>query len=234
VNDLLDRVRNRLTNILFYKFGIPRSKDGIISKAAIKKYLPTRPVIIDCGAHDGWDSIELADTLKGEVHAFEAVPYIFERLKENTQHYRNIYCHPIALSDEDGSKDFYVSEGASDMSSSLLEPKEHLVDHPGIYFKNKISVKGVTLDTWAINNKLEKIDLLWLDMQGAELGMLKASERILSTVKAIHTEVSMKETYKGVPLYAEYRHYLEEKGFKVMIEEIPMHADMGNVLFIRN
>ncbi|MBK6479822.1 MAG: FkbM family methyltransferase [Saprospiraceae bacterium] len=83
-----------------------------------------------------------------------------------------------------------------DASSSLLEPKDHLIDHPDTSFKDKIQVQTITLDDWAFQNNISKVDLLWLDMQGFELNMLKASNKILATVKVIHTEVSTKKPTK--------------------------------------
>jgi FkbM family methyltransferase len=230
---LFKKINNRIHNILFREYGIPKSRNGSISKAVVKKYLPANPVMIDCGAHDGSDSMELARLFKGEVHAFEPLDDIFIRLVNNAKQYKNIHCYKIALSNEDGINDFYISEGGSNMSSSLLEPQQHLIDHPDVYFKEKMSVKTLTLDSWATANGIERVDLLWLDMQGSELDMLKASERILPTVKVIYTEVSVRETYKGVALYPELKMWLEQKGFKVIIEAIPEYWDMGNVLFVR-
>ena len=78
---------------------------------------------------------------------------------------------------------------------------------------------------------IDHVDFLWLDMQGHELAVLKASPRMLNSARAIHTEVSLKETYRGVPLYPEFRHWMENKGFKVVREALPW-PDMGNVLFV--
>ncbi|MEP7108248.1 MAG: FkbM family methyltransferase [Ferruginibacter sp.] len=218
---------------LFDKYAIPKIKYEKISKTLLKKYLPEKPIVIDCGAHDGADSVELAKILKGEIHSFEPVNNLFSRLKTNTHNFPNIYCYEIALSNKNGSQDFYISEGRSDASSSLLMPKAHLDDHPDTFFKTKITVKTLTLDYWAEINKIEKVDLLWLDMQGFELNMLEVSEKILAKVSVIHTEVSTKETFVGVAQYAEYREFLENKGFNVVLEAIPVGWDMGNVLFVR-
>ena len=62
-----------------------------------------------------------------------------------------------------------------------MEPIEHLKDHPGTLFNKKIQVKTSTLDTWAAENNIAKIDMLWLDMQGFELKMLKESKVIFQT-----------------------------------------------------
>lgn len=234
---LINKIKTKYQSLkeyyLFQKWGMPAIKLDKISKSIIRQYLPTNPIIIDCGAHDGADSIELASILGGQIHAFEPVPSLFNRLLGRTKTFKNIFCYNVALSDETGDQYFFVSEGGSDASSSLLEPKEHLLDHPDTVFSNKIKVHAVKLDDWAIQKNLIKVDMLWLDMQGFELQMLQASKNILDSVSVIHTEVSTKETYKGVIQYKEYKDFLEKKGFQVKIEAIPAGWDMGNVLFVR-
>lgn len=220
--------------ILFEKFALPKVVNEKISKIVLKKYLPANPIIIDCGAHDGADTVQLARLFKnGTVHAFEPIEQLFTKLKSRDNPNKNIKYYQLALADKNGSMDFYISEGTSDGASSLLEPASVLLDHPGITFNNKITVNTSTLDNWAMENNISKVDMLWLDMQGYELNMLKESKAILNTVKVIHTEVSTRETYKGVATYDVYRSFLEDKGFKVTIEAIPKGWDMGNVLFTR-
>ena len=232
--NFLKSARHHLREFLFEEFALPKIINEKISKSVIKKYLPNNPVIIDCGAHDGADTIVLAGLKQNAtVHAFEPIDEIFKRLQSRPNPQHNIKCYQLALADKDGTMDFFVSEGGSDGSSSLLEPGDHLNDHPDVHFKKKIVVKTRKLDTWANENGISKIDLLWLDMQGFEINMLKESTHILNTVSVIHTEVSMRETYKGVAQYSVYRAFLESKGFKVVIEAIPDGWDMGNVLFVR-
>ena len=234
MKNLIGKVSYHLRRILFNKYAVPKIINERISKVVLKKYLPINPVIIDCGAHDGSDSVELAKIfIKGIIHSFEPVEELYSRLKKKAEKYNNIYSYQIALADKNGIMDFYISEGSSDASSSLLKPEEHLKDHPGTFFKNTVSVATNTLDSWAHKNDILKVDMLWLDMQGYELNMLKASEFILGTVSVIHTEVSTKETYKGVAQYKEYRSFLESKGFELLLEAIPKGWDMGNALFLR-
>lgn len=220
--------------ILFDKFALPKTVNEKISKVILKKYLPANPIIIDCGAHDGSDSVELARLFKkANIHSFEPVDILFKKLRAHTGSFQNIHTYQLALSNINGWSEFHVSEGASDGSSSLLQPLEHLKDHPDTKFNTTIKVKTNTLDDWAAENNVSHVDLLWLDMQGFEFNMLKASSSILPTVKVINTEVSTRETYKAVTLYAEFRSFLEQQGFKVVIEAIPKGWDMGNVLFVR-
>jgi FkbM family methyltransferase len=217
------------------KWGFRKPKDPhAISKSLLVKLLPENPVIIDCGAHVGADSVELARIFpKGVVHSFEPVPEIFGYLKNSARKYSNIVCYQLALSNQDGTAKMHVSSGSSNASSSLLKPTGHIENHPDVYFDNTIDAQTLTLDSWAVKNNVSRVDFLWLDMQGFELHMLKASNVILPKVKAIYTEVSVKETYENAVLYSEFKEWLTGQGFKVAIEAIPEGTDMGNVLFVK-
>lgn len=221
--------------LLEHKYGLIKSRDIYsIPKFRIKKLLPPNPIIIDCGSHVGVDSIHFAKLIpSSKIHSFEAAPIIFAKLKNNTQKFGNVNCYPLALSNENGKAEFFISSGDSDGSSSLLEPSEHLHSHPSVFFKEKIIVETITLDDWALKNNITSVDLLWLDMQGFEMQMLQASERILKTVKVIHAEVSLIETYKGVAPYLKLKTWLESIGFQMIEEALPTGTDMGNVLFLR-
>jgi FkbM family methyltransferase len=205
-----------------------------INKNYIRRFLPANPVVLDAGAHVGGDSIEMCRLYPGStVHSFEPVPAIFNLLKHNTRKFNRIHCHAIALSNKNGEQVLHVSSGGSDGSSSFLQPKDHLADHPDVFFNKDITVQTLTLDDWAAKQGIEQIHLLWLDMQGFELEVLKASSVILPKVNAIHMEVSTRSTYEGVPLYSEVRSWMEAQGFRVEVEAIPQGWDMGNVLFVR-
>ena len=235
INKILLKLRIEKRFLLEQKWGIKKPSDPhTISKSILKRYLPKNPIIIDCGAHIGSDSIELAKIFtQGKIHSFEPVPALYKFLKFNSRKQSNIFCYELALSNTNGIAKMFVSSGTSDASSSLLKPTGHLVDHPNVHFDNGIEVKTQTLDTWAEKNNIDKVDFLWLDMQGFELQMLKASNKILHTIKALHTEVSIKETYADAVLYKEFRVWLEGLGFELIAESILKGTDMGNALFVR-
>lgn len=218
-----------------HKLSLVKPADAFtISKGLFRKYLPENPVIIDCGSHIGADSIELIKIFpKAEIHCFEPVPELFEQLKINTAKYQNIHCYSIALGDIDGKGEMFISSMGSDASSSLLKPLTHLHDHPNVLFEHTIEVKIQKIDTWAEEQKIKKVDLLWLDMQGFEYKTLKASETVLPSVSVIHTEISTRETYEGVLIYDNFRKWLESQNFRVAVEAIPKGTDMGNVLFVK-
>lgn len=203
-------------------------------KREIQRLLVTdSPVIIEAGAHIGTDTIEMNKIWpSGIIHAFEPIPTIYNKLVRNIEGRKNIFTHPLALSNQTGSAEIFVSSGGSDGSSSLLAPQEHTTEHPNVKFENKIKINTITIDEWASINKIERVDFLWLDMQGHELTALKSGASILRTVRVIYMEVFLKQLYAGAPLYDEVKTWLNEQGFEVEKEEMDW-ASVGNVLFVR-
>lgn len=203
-----------------------------ISKEYIAQFLPENPVIIEAGAHIGRDTKKmLKQWPQAKIHAFEPVPELFEELKKNTTPYSNVTCYPLALNNSSGTAQFYISSGRSTATSSLLAPKEYLIEHPTTVFE-KTTVTTITLDAWAEKYAIPHVDFMWLDMQGGELSALQAGMHLLKTVKALYTEVSFAERYEKNPLYATIKCWLERQGFSVQKEEFRTSA-WGNVLFIR-
>jgi FkbM family methyltransferase len=149
----------------------------------------------------------------------------------------NIKLFKLALSDSTGTAEMNVSEiiGQPDEasnSSSLLSPKLHIEKFTTVVFTKKETVETITLDDWAKQNNIDHIDAMWLDMQGSEYAVLKAS-KIINTVKVINSEVSLAELYEDSILYTEYKDWLASIGFQVVKEN--MHEDLGygDVLFCR-
>jgi 2-O-methyltransferase len=206
---------------------------GIVPKAYIRRFLPENAVILEAGAHIGTDTLEMAKLWQNAtIHAFEPVPDLFQFLSKNTQGVSNIHIYPLALSDVTGELDIHISSGNSNGSSSILAPKQHLDVHPDVLFEEKMRVKTTTIDDWARQQQIQKIDMLWLDLQGYELPVLTKSLSILRGVKVIYTEVNLIENYENNATYSELKNWLHTQGFVVKREALAW-KDGGNVLFIR-
>jgi hypothetical protein len=117
-------------------------------------------------------------------------------------------------------------------SSSLLVAKTHIQEFPDVSFDQQIEVKAVRLGDWVKEAGVERIDLLWLDLQGMELAVLKASPEILGVTRVIAMEVSRKELYEGSALYPEVVSWLKDKGFEAVIDRVLV--SFGNMLFVRS
>lgn len=199
----------------------------------VKSKFPDFETILEAGGHNGKDSRRIHSLWpKAKLFVFEPEPKLFSQLVENTKDLPNTYTLQLALSEFAGTLSFYISSGKSDASSSLLRPKDHLTAHPDVVFEENTLVETVNMDEWAEKSGVNKIDFMWLDMQGNEYSALKRAPNIISKTKAIYSEVSLIETYEGVILYPEFKKFMQSNGFEVFIEYLTW-KDMGNVLFIR-
>lgn len=199
----------------------------------IALFLPPAPVVVDAGAHNGSETVQMSLLWpRGTIYAFEPVPAVFRQLEANTRHLPNIRRFQVALAGVDADLTMHVSSGGTDASSSLLAPKSHLAVNPHVVFEEQVTVPALTLDTWAEQNQCPQIDFLWLDMQGGELAAMQAAPRLLATVQAVHLEVTTAELYENNPLYPEVRAWLESQGFRLETEALG-DTTGGNAFFVR-
>ena len=206
----------------------------------IKPYLPNNPIVVEAGAFTGSDSIRMANYWpKATIHSFEPVSELFVSLQSKTIEYENIECYNLALSNNNGFGSLYLSikpdkNNRITQASSLLTPKK-FIQTSRISFPKTIPIQTTTLDSWAHKNAINHIDLLWLDTQGHELSILKASPSILQKTKIVHVEVATVERYHNQPLYSEVKTWLEENGFKELGRDFDIQKrHFGNAIFLRS
>lgn len=210
---------------------------GSIGKQTIKSLLPENPVIVEVGAHVGIDTLEFGVMYPvGRIISFEPQKDLFVAAVERTWMAQNISIFPYAISSEYSLQKFYVSSGASTGSSSLLNPTRHLEHHPNVQFDENDSQMVVTvpLDEACKELGIQKIDLLWIDTQGAELLVLKGAAGMLSHTSFIYLECSVDPLYEGGASYDEIKTFLSVHGFQLKKEYMPPDwGGEGNALFSR-
>lgn len=195
----------------------------------IKPYLPEAPVIIEAGGHLGEDTLRMKGVWPNAVlHVFEPLPSSFDQMKMNLRFVENIFCYPFALSTHSGSTLFYI-DVPNNAASSIGLP----VDWNAHEFDlTPIEVPCITLDEFSRNYGVKEVDFMWLDMEGHELYALQRGEIILSSVKAIFTEISFEPIRQGSNLYKDLRSFLEANGFEEVWASTH-EGRFGDALFIR-
>lgn len=210
--------------------------DGISIEEIERTIGPPRTVF-EAGACDGRDTVRMATAWpSASIYALEPIPSAYRVAAQAAQHLDNVDLRPLALSARIGTDRMHVSSWADGSprphSSSLLKPTRHTAAHPTIVFRETVEVETLTLDAWLGSTNETVIDLLWLDLQGSELSVLRASPDALKRIRAVHMEVSREELYEKSPTYFEVLDWMASEGFKRAIDRVP--AVSGNILFIRS
>jgi FkbM family methyltransferase len=191
-------------------------------------------VILDLGSRDGLQSVELANHYpNAKILAFECNPETFPEVVLNTNNYENIQVFALAVGDKHKEVvDFYQSTHGNPGSSSLFE-KSGKYDYIENYQQKLTKAVMIRLEDFLKENGIDQVDLVWADMQGAELMALRGLGKYLKYVKGVMTEVEYKEMYKGQPLYADMRAFLEVNGFEEKWKK-SVHDDFfGEAIYIR-
>lgn len=177
-------------------------------------------IIVDIGSRNGiekdWQPLHKLANIIG----FEADPGEASRLNaENEKSSINIHHYPYALSDIDGTREFYVTNFAQ--SSGFYEQNPNWVKRFPITEQDvvkKILLNTITLDSFVKKEALTHIDFIKIDVEGAELDILKGAHDSLQNrhVLGIKTEFWWDPEIKqaGQPSFAELDTYIRGHGFK--------------------
>jgi FkbM family methyltransferase len=189
-----------------------------------RKLAPPQPVICDIGSRDALDGIHLARHLNAsELHIFEPNPSAIETCRANIATYgagREVMFNPIAVSDTIGTVDFFPVNTAESQNKDIGFSSMFPVNPAYTARRQKIVQDRVTVDTTTLDayfaGRSSLPDILWIDVEGAELRVFKGAEEMLRHVSAIHVEVSFRPMQVGKPLFWEIDAFLKGRGFDVL------------------
>ena len=150
------------------------------------------PVMFEIGAADGKDTDFLLNTITNvglKLYCFEPDPRNIETFRNYIKDKR-AELFEMAIGNLNGKETFYQS--STIYSSSLKRPTEHLFKSwPFIEFNNEFEVDVMTLDKFTCDHKIDIIDFIWADIQGAEDFMLEGGiDTFRNKVKYLYTEYS--------------------------------------------
>jgi len=162
----------------------------------------------------------------------EALPEKVEIIKRKFNNKINVISSVV--SDKDNEKVlFNVTNNFQ--SSSILNMKTHLDEHPNVHVNKKIELTTLTVKSIYDRYKIDynKYNFLTLDIQGAELLALKGvGDEILRNFDYIFTEVNQKELYENCALLPEIDDFLRKKGFERVEIAMTQHG-WGDAFYLR-
>ncbi len=192
--------------------------------------------VVHIGAHEGKEAISYRDRGINPIIMIEANPKYAELLRAQYEGATDITVMEGAISDQVGRVEFNIA--SSDQSSSLLPLKTHSDLYPGIVYTDRIEVEAFTLDQClqdfrAGNPEQPLVNMIVMDIQGAELMALRGGAASLAHIDAIQLEVNYDELYEGCPLIWDIDEFLGEHGFLRYRTDTPFSRDWGDALYVR-
>jgi len=153
-----------------------RSFPGLISQK-LRSFIHTGMTVVDIGANIGYVTMTCAQCVgpSGRVIAFEPAPRAFASLRENLK-LNELYwveAEPLACGDSEGTALLHLAT-ISDEYNSLAVSDRCVHD-------SSVSCRIVSLDEYAARKRLDHIDVVKIDVEGAEWSVLKGMRRILTS-----------------------------------------------------
>ena len=187
--------------------------------------------VIDAGANRGAFTDAFLRLHQPErVVLVEAIPELALKLHERYAGDPRISVVAAALSDRIGEAKFEINR--SEASSSLLpiDPRNSGWFGRDLGVAHSIMVPTTTLPEVMKRENLGRIDLLKLDLQGAERFVLSGGAGVLESVRVIYTEVFFEQLYAGAWLFWKMNEFLSGRGFKLCGLSNIVHAADGDLV----
>jgi FkbM family methyltransferase len=186
--------------------------------------------VVDLGANEGaFSAGVLAVAPRAHVIAVEPGPAPLERLRARLAHYPNVEIHAVAAARESGSAAFHLT--AHDHGSSLLAPLSESRDvlGDGAIVLDTVEVPTLSLDDLAGDGP---VDVLKIDVQGAELDVLRGGTRTLARTRAVLLEMNFFSQYEGDATFDTLHAEMTGLGFELVNVSPPLTTADGTAIFI--
>lgn len=145
------------------------ANDQLATRLTVRMCQPNA-VFIDVGAHIGSITAAVAHHDPSvSIIAIEAIPAKAEFLRRK---FRAVEIHECAVGESEGAATFFVNTKQSGYSSLGRPDAEH------IDATREIVVRVSRLDEVV---KAQRVDVMKIDVEGAELGVLRGGDRLVST-----------------------------------------------------
>jgi FkbM family methyltransferase len=172
-------------------------------------------VVVDVGAHEGSIARRIVELFpQATVYAFEPSPSVLPALRRAADADARIRVVPVACGSADGVTKFNVTSEA--WCSSVLPPSEL----GKRYYPTWLDVQRVvevpirTLDSWARENTISRVDVMKVDAQGYDLEVLRGARDLLTSgVRAVNCEFQFVAEYESCSTFSQIDRFLSDCGF---------------------
>lgn len=231
----------KVREILSHLFGISRWKANEHSFAVQRRFFKEQRniAILDIGAYVGEVALVYRRFFpRATIYCFEPFPESFTKLRESAKDPMMKF-YQTAVSDATGTDKINVNSDPtcnSFFGRPKVGPRYYSGDSENV---GEIEVKTVTVDDFCDANNISHIDILKIDVEGAEKKVLRGAGRRLKNcaIDLIYTEVMFVPHYEGGCLFHEISYLLEQYGYTLFdLYNLKRAKDgqlrWGNALFV--
>jgi FkbM family methyltransferase len=184
---------------------IPLGVDPRLDLSRVMRH-PVRR-ILDVGGNAG-QTVRKFHALwpEASIDSFEPTPALFEKLRARCESTPRATAHNLALGASNGKLPFYCYD--SGLQNSFIR-------NPDLPVKEELAIAVQTLDHWTAEHRIDSIDLLKIDVEGAECEVLAGAEELLrdGRIRAILAECSLYPDDRSHGSFEEIRRLLASHGF---------------------
>jgi len=167
--------------------------------------------ILHIGAHEGQEA-EVYSRLSKPVIWIEAIPLYFEKLRVNVGSFHNqLALNALLDSKCQSSRDFFIA--SNNAESSSIYPLAGNDYWRGLENSEVCKLPSKRLDCIFSGLELREFDYWIVDVQGAELEVLKGAGDLLNYCRYLQVEISQEKFYEGGAEFQELRAFLDSKSF---------------------
>jgi FkbM family methyltransferase len=151
-----------------------------VERRALRELATEGSAAIDVGANVGLFTLSLATAVGGNgvVFAIEPVPETASRLRSNVLQngLDNVEIVAAAADDTDGASEIVVSEDSAYSSTAGVTNNQERV-------RDRLEIPSVRIDAIWERSGMPDVTVMKVDVEGAELAVLRGSKQLLQTCK---------------------------------------------------
>jgi len=202
-------------------FEITRTRIAVLDPFAVMRRLVTeqKPVIFDVGAHVGQTALRFRSLFPDAIiHCFEPYPASFDLLSASVAGDALVKRHSVALSDSAGSAK--LNANRFEQTNSLLPSDQRASYYWGpnlLDTEAQIEVATQTIDGFCRQHAIDHINILKLDVQGAEFAVLTGALDMLTrqSIDIVYMEMITAPTYVGQRKLHEYLAFFDSHNYEL-------------------
>ena len=177
-------------------------KEPYIPEEIIEKFSNPGNTVMDIGANIGEWTLRMANTVGsgGRVYSFEPIPLINQSLNKTLRinNLSQVTLVQLALDNRSGDSEFTIpidANGRAIHGESRLGTEEGNWNvHTEVRKTKAIKVKTITLDQFASEQSIDRLDFVKIDVEGKEIGVLEGGQETFSRfTPALILEVGCEE-----------------------------------------